>query len=52
MSLFDRIAADQDWRDGHDMFRLRVTEELKEIRRQLKELKDGSNNTTRQETKL
>ena len=49
---YDRITDHEDWKDGHDSFRLWAKEEFKSINRQLKEIRDGDNNTTRKKTKL
>ena len=50
--MMDKIGDHYDWRDGHDAFRLWAKEEFKHINEQLKELKNGRNNTTREKTKL
>ena len=37
--IADRMTEDADWRDGMDHFRLRVYQDLKEIFKQLEEIK-------------
>ena len=39
----DRIAEDADWKDGINIFRLRISEEIKQINKQLEKLQQKEN---------
>ena len=44
--ISDRITEDCDWKDGINIFRLRVLEEIKQINKKIEELKQQTKEKT------